>query len=69
VGSPGFDQLRNEFLGAARRVATTEKQAIGDVVDWASGGVFQYGDIDRMTETDAPKATELMASAPASTSR
>ena len=62
----GFNQLRNEFLTAARRVATTKKQAIGEVVEWASGGVFKYGDVGRMTEADTPKlraATELMASA------
>ena len=61
---PGFNQLRNEFLTAARRVATTKKQAIGEVVEWASGGVFKYGDVGRMTNADAPKlraATELMA--------
>jgi hypothetical protein len=65
-GSSGFNQLRNEFLTAARRVARTKKQAIGEVVEWASGGVFKYGDIGRMTEGDTPKlraATELMASA------
>jgi hypothetical protein len=65
AGSSGFNQLRNEFLTAARRVATTKKQAIGEVVEWASGGTFKYGDIGRMTETDAPKlraATELLAS-------
>jgi hypothetical protein len=64
-GSSGFNQLRNEFLTAARRVATTKKQAIGEVVEWASGGVFKYGDVGRMTEADTPKlraATELMAS-------
>src|ERR1035437_6149603 len=62
---PGFNQLRNEFLTAARRVATTKKQAIGEVVEWASGGVFKYGDVGRMTEGDVPKlqaATELLAS-------
>ena len=61
----GFNQLRNEFLTAARRVATTKKQAIGDVVEWASGGVFKYGDVGRMTEADTPKlqaATGLVAS-------
>ena len=66
-GSSGFNQLRNEFLTAARRVATTKKQAIGEVVEWASGGVFKYGDVGRMTECDVPKlraATELMASTP-----
>ena len=65
-GSSGFNQLRNEFLTAARRVATAKKQAMGEVVEWASGGVFKYSDIGRMTEADTPKlraATELMASA------
>jgi hypothetical protein len=64
-GSSGFNQLRNEFLTAARRVATTKKRAIGEVVEWASGGAFKYGDVGRMTEADAPKlmaATEVMAS-------
>ena len=68
----GFNQLRNEFLTAARRVATTKKQAIGEVVEWASGGVFKYGDIGRMTEGDVSKlraATELMASVVAGTAR
>ena len=66
----GFNQLRNEFLTAARRVATTKKQAIGEVVEWASGGAFKYGDVGRMTKDDIPKlraATELMVSAVAST--
>ena len=65
-GSSGFNQLRNEFLTAARRVATAKKQAISEVVEWASGGTFKYGDIGRMTEGDLPRlraATELMASA------
>jgi hypothetical protein len=65
VAGSGFNQLRNEFLTAARRVATTKKQAIGEVVEWASGGAFKYGDVGRMTEADAPKlraATDLMAS-------
>jgi hypothetical protein len=66
AASSGFNRVRNEFLTAARRVATTKKQAIGEVVEWASGGTFKYGDIGRMTEADTPKlraATELMASA------
>jgi len=66
AASSGFNQLRNEFLTAARRVATTKKQAIGEVVQWASGGAFKYGDVGRMTKADCPKlraATELMASA------
>jgi hypothetical protein len=33
AASSGFNQLRNEFLTAARRVATTKKQAIGEVVE------------------------------------
>jgi hypothetical protein len=72
AAGPGFNQLRNEFLTAARRVATTKKQAIGEVVEWASGGVFKYGDVGRMTEADIPKlrtATELMASALADAAR
>jgi hypothetical protein len=66
AGSSGFNQLRNEFLTAARRVATTKKQAIAEVVEWASGGTFKYGDIGRMTEGDVPKlraATDLVTSA------
>ena len=72
AASPGFNQLRNEFLTAARRVPTTKKQAIGEVVEWARGGSFKYGDVARMTEADVPKlraATELMASAVASMAR
>jgi hypothetical protein len=68
----GFNQLRNEFLTTARRVATTKKQATGEVVEWASGGIFKYGGVGRMTEVDTPKlraATELMASAVASPGR
>ena len=45
---------------------------MGEVVEWASGGVFKYGDVGRMTEADAPKlraATELMPSAVSGTAR
>jgi hypothetical protein len=72
AGSLGFNQLRNEFLTAARRMATTKKQAIGEVVEWASGSTFKYGDVGRMTEADTPKlqaAMELMASALADATR
>jgi hypothetical protein len=65
-GSSGFNQLRNEFLTAARRVATTKKQAIGEVVEWASGGTFKYGDVGHMTQADVSKlrsAADLLASA------
>jgi hypothetical protein len=65
-GISGFNQVRNEFLATARRVATSQKRAIGEVVEWASAGAFKYGDIGRMTEAEAPKlraATEFMASA------
>jgi hypothetical protein len=69
----GFNQLRNEFLTAARRFATTKNQAIGEVVESASGGVFRYVDVGRMTEADTPKiraATEVMvASTLASSAR
>jgi rRNA maturation endonuclease Nob1 len=40
------------------------------VVKWASGGVFKYGDVGRLTEADIPKlraATKLMASGVAGT--
>ena len=50
---------------ASKAVASTKKQAIGEMVVWASGGTFKYGDVGRMTEADSPKlraATELMAS-------
>ena len=72
AATPGFNQLRNEFLTVARRVATSKKQPIAEVVEWASGGAFKYTDIGRMTEADAPKlraATALMVSAPASPAR
>jgi hypothetical protein len=72
AASSGFNQLRNEFLTAARRVATNRKQAIAEVVEWASCGRFKYGDVGRMTEADTPKlraATELMASALAGAAR
>jgi hypothetical protein len=62
----GFNQLRNEFLTVARRVATTKKQPIAEVVEWASGGTFKYADVGRMTEADVPKlrtATDFIASA------
>jgi hypothetical protein len=40
-GNSEFHQPRNAFLTAARRVATTKKQAIGEVVEWASCGNFK----------------------------
>jgi hypothetical protein len=61
----GFNQLRNEFLTVARRVATSKKQPIAEVVEWASSGPFKYSDVGRMTEADVPKvrtATELLTS-------
>ncbi len=65
-GSSAFNQLRNEFLTAARRVATSQKRPIGEVVEWASSGTFKYGDVGRMTQADVSKlqsATDLLASA------
>ncbi len=61
----GFNQLRNEFLTAARRMATATNRPIGHVVEQASKGTFKYGDIGRLTEADTPKlraAVELMTS-------
>jgi hypothetical protein len=56
----------------ARRVAATRKQPIAEVVEWASGGAFKYGDVGRMTKADVPKlraATEFMSSAVGRTAR
>ena len=55
AASTGFHQLRNEFLTAARRVATAMKRPISEVVEQASGGAVKYGDICRLMEADAPK--------------
>lgn len=51
----GFNQLRNEFLMTARRIATATKRPIGDVIEQATGGALKYGDIGRLTEADVPK--------------
>lgn len=62
----GLNQLRNEFLMTARRVATSTKRPIGDVIERATGGALKYGDIGRLTEADVPKlqaAIEQMATA------
>jgi len=65
-GNAGLNQLRNEFLMTARRIATSTKRPIGDVVEQATGGALKYGDIGRLTEGDVPKlktAIEQMATA------
>lgn len=54
-GSNGLNQLRNEFLMTARRIATATKRPIGDVIEHATGGALKYGDIGRLTEADVPK--------------
>jgi hypothetical protein len=72
AGDSGFNRLRNDFLATARRVATKNNQAIGEVVECASSGAFKYGDIGRMTEGDTPKlraAMELIASTLAGAAR
>ena len=51
----GLNQMRNEFLMAARRVATATKPPIGDVIEQATGGALKYGDIGLLTEADVPK--------------
>jgi hypothetical protein len=56
AASSEVNQLRNEFLSAARRVSTIKKQAIGEVVECESGGGFKYGDVGRMTGADTPDA-------------
>lgn len=62
----GLNQLRNEFLMTARRVATATKRPIGDVIEQATGGALKYGDIGRLTEADVPElraAIEQLATA------
>lgn len=49
-----FNKLRNEVLSLARRLSSTSKQNIADVVSRASGGALQYSDIGRMTPADLP---------------
>jgi Recombination directionality factor-like len=65
----GLNQLRNEFLMAARRIATATKRPIGDVIEHASGGALKYGDIGHLTEADVPKlraaVDQLTAASPA----
>jgi len=53
--SNGLNQLRNEFLMTARRVATATKRPIGNVVELATDGALKYGDIGRLTEADLPR--------------
>ena len=65
-GGNGLNQLRNEFLMTARRIATATNRPIGDVIEQATGGALKYGDIGRLTEADIPKlraAIEQMATA------
>ncbi len=54
-GNGGLNQLRNEFLMTARRIATATMRPIGDVIEQATGGALKYGDIRRLTEADVPK--------------
>lgn len=51
----GLNQLRNEFLMTARRIATATKRPIGDVIEQATGGALKYGDIGRLSEADVPQ--------------
>jgi hypothetical protein len=65
-GNGGLNQLRNEFLMTARRVATATKRPISDVVEEATRGALKYGDIGGLSEADVPKlraAIESLASA------
>lgn len=52
---PDFGGLRNEVLTMARRLASTSKRPIADVMAWASDGTFQYADIGKLTSADVPK--------------
>jgi hypothetical protein len=50
-----FAGSRNEVLGLARRLASSSKRPIADIVVWASDGTFQYADIGKLSPTDLPK--------------
>jgi len=50
-----FVGSRNEVLTLARRLASSSKRPIADIVVWASDGTFQYADIGKLTPTDLPK--------------
>lgn len=39
----------------ARRVASSSKRPIADVITWASDGSFQYADIGKLIPADVPK--------------
>jgi hypothetical protein len=55
ISVPEFAGLRNEVLTMARRVASSSKRPIADVITWASDGSFQYADIGKLIPADVPK--------------
>ena len=67
-GGNGLNQLRNEFLMMARRIATATKCPIGDVIEQATGGALKYGDIGRLTEADVRKLRAAISQLAAPTS-
>jgi len=50
-----FAGVRNEVLTLARRLASSSKRPIADVMTWASDGAFQYADIGKLSSADVPK--------------
>jgi hypothetical protein len=50
-----FVGMRNEVLTLARRLASSSKRPIADVMTWASDGAFQYADIGKLSSADVPK--------------
>lgn len=54
ISVPEFAASRNEVLTMARRVASSSKRPIADVITWASGGSFQYADIGKLIPADVP---------------
>lgn len=55
ASTPDFGGLRNEVLTMARRLASSSKRPIADVMTWASDGTFQYADIGKLSSADVPK--------------
>lgn len=62
-----LNDLRNKLLSLAQGRSSRERLRIGDVVSWASEGIFQFRDIGRLTDADMEslrKAVDRLESTP-----
>ena len=48
----GIGQLRDRLLVEARRVSTTRRKGIGEVIAVASKGAFTFADLTKLTDAD-----------------